>query len=93
MFVPVKADFPLPRFPALTLLVGAICIVVFTFQLSAWEKYYQDNMRYCASQERSRLTEMVFNQIAVLNEVGKVEWWSKDEGAVRRTFIEYAFKN
>lgn len=69
MFVPVKADFPLPRFPALTLLVGVICIVVFTFQLSAWEKYYQDHMRYCAGQERSRLTQMVFNQIAAVNDV------------------------
>lgn len=70
MFIPIKSDFPLPRFPALTLLVCAICIVVFTFQLGAWERYSKDHMRYCAGQERSRLTEMVFSQIAAVRDTG-----------------------
>lgn len=69
MFIPVKSDFPLLRFPALTLLVCAICIVVFAYQLNAWDRYSMDNMRYCAAQDRSRLTEMVFNQIAALKNV------------------------
>jgi membrane associated rhomboid family serine protease len=64
VFIPVKSDFPLPGFPALTLLVCVICGVVFAFQLSAWEKYGKDHMRYCAGLDRSRLTEMVFNQLA-----------------------------
>jgi len=66
VFVPIKSDFPLPRFPALTLLVCVICTVVFAFQLSAWDRYSKDHMRYCAGQERSRLTQMVFTQLAAM---------------------------
>ena len=69
MFIPIKSDFPLPRFPSLTLLVSVICIVVFAFQLSAWEKYSKDHMRYCAGLDRSRLTEMVFTQATALRNV------------------------
>lgn len=70
MFIPIKSDFPLPRFPALTLLVCAICFVVFAFQLSAWDQYRKDHARYCAGQDRSRLTEMVFSQIASVKNIG-----------------------
>jgi len=69
VFIPVKSDFPLLRFPALTVLVCAICVVVFAYQLSAWERYSMDHMRYCAGQDRSRLTEMVFGQITALKNV------------------------
>ena len=48
------------------MLVCVICIVVFAFQLSAWDRYSKDHMRYCAGQDRSRLTEMVFNQVAAM---------------------------
>jgi membrane associated rhomboid family serine protease len=70
VFIPIKSDFPLPRFPSLTVLVSVICIVVFAFQLSAWEKYSKDHMRYCAGLDRSRLAEMVFNQVAALRDTG-----------------------
>ncbi|MGI9225197.1 MAG: rhomboid family intramembrane serine protease [Woeseiaceae bacterium] len=70
MFIPIKSDFPLPRFPSFTLLVSVICIIVFTFQLSAWQKYSKDHMRYCAGLDRSRLAEMVFNQVAALQGSG-----------------------
>jgi membrane associated rhomboid family serine protease len=57
------------RFPALTVLVCGICIVVFAYQVSAWKRYSMDHMRYCAGQDRSRVTEMVFNQIATVKNV------------------------
>jgi membrane associated rhomboid family serine protease len=58
------------RFPALTVLVCGICIVVFAYQVNAWKRYSMDHMRYCAGQDRSRVTEMVFNQIAAVKNVG-----------------------
>lgn len=69
MFVPVKADFELPRFPTLTLLVCAICFVVFMKQLDDWRDFDRAIQRYCM-QDRSRIQDMVFSRIEELKDYG-----------------------
>ncbi len=69
MFLPIKADFPLPRFPVLTVLVCVICFGVFMVQLSAWKEFDRAMDRYCY-QERSRLQEMVFSRIEEMQDYG-----------------------
>lgn len=69
MFLPVKADFPLPRFPVLTVLVCIICAVVFFKQVSDWERFNAAIDRYCEL-DRSRIEQMVFSRIADLNSYG-----------------------
>ena len=69
MFLPVKADFPLPRFPVLTVLVCLICAGVFFKQISDWQRFNAAIDRYCEL-DRSRIEHMVFTQIADLNDYG-----------------------
>jgi membrane associated rhomboid family serine protease len=69
MFVPVKADFSLPRFPVVTVLVSVICLGVFMKQMSDWKDFERAIDRYCM-QERSRLQEMVFSRIEELENYG-----------------------
>lgn len=69
MFVPVKADFDLPRFPVLTTVVCVICFGVFMMQLSDWRAFDQAIDLYC-SQDRSRLKEMVFTRIEEMQDYG-----------------------
>ena len=69
MFVPIKADFPLPRFPFLTVLVCMVCSVVFFKQLHDWRDFNAAIERYCHL-DRSRLESIVFSRIAELNEYG-----------------------
>ena len=69
MFVPVKADFELPRFPALTVIVCLICLAVFTMQLNDRNDFERALDRYCM-QDRSRLQEMVFSRIEELQQYG-----------------------
>ncbi|MDJ0698239.1 MAG: rhomboid family intramembrane serine protease [Woeseiaceae bacterium] len=69
MFVPIKADFELPRFPAFTIVVCLICLVVFGKQLSDREDFARDVHRYCM-QDRSQLQQMVFSRIEELNGYG-----------------------
>jgi len=62
MFVPVKPDFRLPRFPWATALVCAICVLVFSAQLTNEYEYQQAVSNFCDMQ-RSRIEDMVFEQI------------------------------
>jgi membrane associated rhomboid family serine protease len=69
MFVPVKADFALPRFPVLTVVVGFACLFVFAKQLSDWKDFERAIDRYCM-QDRTRLQQMVFSRIEELEDYG-----------------------
>jgi len=69
LFLPIKAAFALPRFPALTLLVCIICGVVFAKQLDDAQEFDKSIARYCEL-DRSRLEIMVFNRIAEVQEYG-----------------------
>jgi membrane associated rhomboid family serine protease len=69
MFLPIKADFPLPHFPVLTLLVCLLCAGVFAKQVNDWGDFNSAIERYCEL-DRSRLEEMVFTRIAELNNYG-----------------------
>ena len=63
MFIPVKPDFPLPRFPYLTVLVCVMCTGVFLHQISTWNDYERAFTSFC-SEPKGRLTEMVMARIA-----------------------------
>ena len=67
MFLPVKPDFPLLRFPVMTLLVCLICIAVFLKQERDWNALADATVAYCEV-PRDRLAEMVIRQIADLHE-------------------------
>ena len=69
MFLPIKADFVLPRFPVLTVLVCLICIGVFVKQVDDWNDFEVALNHYC-NQDRSRIEEMVFSRIAELEQYG-----------------------
>jgi membrane associated rhomboid family serine protease len=63
MFLPVKPDFHLPRFPILTLLVCLICTGVFLKQQSDWHKFGMAMERFCGA-SRSHLETIIFDRIA-----------------------------
>ncbi|NIS91384.1 MAG: rhomboid family intramembrane serine protease [Woeseiaceae bacterium] len=65
MFVPVKADFNLPAWPVLTVLVCAVCIGVFLKQESDWRAFSLSIDRYCAKPQ-SHITQMVMTRVAQL---------------------------
>jgi membrane associated rhomboid family serine protease len=62
MFVPVKPDFRLPRFPWATTLVCVICVLVFSGQLTDEHNYEKAVDQFC-DMPRSRIETMVFEQI------------------------------
>ena len=63
MFLPVKADFALPRFPFLTVLVCLVCIGVFLKQQSDWHAFGMAMERFCNA-SRSHLEQIVFDRIS-----------------------------
>ncbi len=63
MFLPVKADFTLPRFPWLTAVVCVVCFGVFLKQLDDWNKFENALYGYCG-ESRSNITKMIFNEIS-----------------------------
>lgn len=63
MFIPVKPDFTLPRFPFLTALSCALCVIVFMHQINTWHKYESAFTSFCL-EPKGRLTEMVMARIA-----------------------------
>ena len=63
MFLPVKADFTLPRFPWLTAVVCVVCFGVFLKQLDDWNKFENALYGFCG-QSRSNITKMIFNEIS-----------------------------
>ena len=62
MFLPVKADFALARFPVLTVLVCVICFGVFMKQQSDWSEFQNSIERYCDG-ERSRIDRIVLQRV------------------------------
>ena len=74
MILPLKADFPLPRFPILTVLVCLICLGVFVKQQSDWADFGQAIERYCST-ERSHLETIIFERIGAaenMNECSQI---------------------
>lgn len=70
MFIPVKADFKLPHWPVLTVLVCLVCFGVFMKQASDWRDFGNAVQRYCMKPQ-SRLTEMVMTRVdAIRNAEG-----------------------
>jgi membrane associated rhomboid family serine protease len=63
MFLPIKADFPLPRFPVLTVIVCVLCLGVHLKQQYDWTEYGAAVDRFCAA-ERSNLERMIFDRVA-----------------------------
>lgn len=63
MFVPVKADFTLPRFPWLTTVVCLVCFGVFLKQVDDWKKFEYAVYAFCSA-ARSDIAEMVFREIS-----------------------------
>lgn len=64
MFLPIKADFKLPHWPVLTVLVCVICTAVFLKQESDWRAFGLSVDRYCAKPQ-SHLTQMIMTRVAV----------------------------
>ena len=62
MFLPIKADFHLPRFPLLTVLVCLVCVGVFTKQQSDWQDFGVALERYCNA-SRSHIDEIILDRI------------------------------
>jgi len=63
MFLPVKADFALPRFPVLTVLICVVCLGVFLKQQSDWHKFGMAMERFCNA-SRSHIEQIVFDRIS-----------------------------
>ena len=63
MFLPIKADFKLPRFPWLTTLVCALCFGIFLHQVNDRNKFENAVYEFCG-QSRSNITRMIFNEIS-----------------------------
>jgi len=63
MFLPVKADFKLPRFPWLTAIVCALCFGIFLHQVNDWNKFENALYEFCG-QSRSNITRMIFKEIS-----------------------------
>lgn len=63
MFLPVKADFKLPRFPWLTTMVCALCFGIFLHQVNDWNKFENALYEFCG-QSRSNITRMIFKEIS-----------------------------
>jgi membrane associated rhomboid family serine protease len=62
MFLPVRADFPLSRFPILSVLVCLICLGVYLNQESNRAEFGHQIERYCDG-ERSRINRMVMERV------------------------------
>ena len=62
MFIPVKADFKLPHWPVLTVLVCLVCFGVFMKQESDWRQFENAVERYCMKPQ-SRLTEIIMTRV------------------------------
>ncbi|MCH8074016.1 MAG: rhomboid family intramembrane serine protease [Proteobacteria bacterium] len=63
MFLPVKADFKLPRFPWLTAVVCAVCFGIFLKQVGDWNQFEDALYGFCG-ESRSNITQMIFNEIS-----------------------------
>ena len=62
MILPLRADFSLPGFPVLTVLICIVCFAVFMKQSSDWDDFEHAIERYCDG-DRSRIDEMVLQRV------------------------------
>ena len=62
MFLPIKSEHKLQRFPVLTTLVCVICALVFFKQQSDRSDFEMSVMRYCMKPQ-SRIEEMVMSRV------------------------------
>jgi len=67
MFLPIKADFRLPAWPVLTVLVCLVCLAVFLKQESDWRQFSLSVDRYCAKPQ-SHLTQMIMTRVEELRQ-------------------------
>lgn len=65
MFLPIRADFPLPGFPVLTVLICVLCLGVFLKQQSDWTEFEYSIAQYCDG-SRSRIDSMVMERVDTL---------------------------
>ena len=63
MFLPVKADFALPRFPWLTASVCVVCLCIFLKQSADWNKFETAVYAFCGK-SRSDIAQMIFREIS-----------------------------
>lgn len=63
MFVPVKADLTLPRFPWLTAIVCVVCFGIFLKQANDWHNFEYAVHGFCST-ARSDIAQMIFREIA-----------------------------
>lgn len=63
MFLPVKADFHLPRFPWLTAIVCVVCFGIFLKQVDDWQEFENAVYAFCGT-DRSNISEMIFKEIS-----------------------------
>lgn len=63
MFLPIRADFPLPGIPFLTIIVCLVCGGIFMKQSSGWDDWERSIERYCML-DRTRIEQMVFARIS-----------------------------
>jgi membrane associated rhomboid family serine protease len=63
MFLPVKADFHLPRFPWLTAIVCVVCCGIFLKQVDDWQEFENAVYAFCGK-GRSHIVEMIFKEIS-----------------------------
>jgi membrane associated rhomboid family serine protease len=63
MFLPVKADFQLPRFPWLTALVCVVCCGIFLKQVNDWRNFENAVYAFCGA-NRSNIAEMIFKELS-----------------------------
>lgn len=62
MFIPVKADFNLPRFPFLTAIICIACAGVWIKQINDWQNYEAAMIEFCDA-PRSVIKRMIFKEI------------------------------
>ena len=63
MFVPVKADHVLPRFPWLTAIVCVVCFGIFLKQSNDWNEFENAVYAFCGK-SRSDIAQMIFKEIS-----------------------------
>jgi membrane associated rhomboid family serine protease len=63
VFLPVKADFSLPKVPVFTVLVCVLCLGVFLKQQSDWHEFELAIAKFCNTQ-RSHIEQIVYDRIS-----------------------------
>jgi membrane associated rhomboid family serine protease len=90
MFLPVKADFKLPHWPVLTVIVCLICAAVFMKQQSDWSDFGLAVERYCMKPQ-SRLTAMVMSRVAEVRDArscGEVMYHLNESDTTEEDIVE-----